>query len=95
MNSVHFDVGQKSASKARKNNRTGSSLPKKPSREVIGELAMRIMFLYEFQKRRQAVAVQPHHIRFAETLAVFAQVRTSPNLFDNFFGGCVVLFEAA
>jgi hypothetical protein len=73
----------------------GSNPPKKSSREVIGELAMRIMFLYEFQERRKAVAVQPHHIRYAETLAVFAQVRTSPHLFDNFLGGCVVSFEAA
>ena len=48
MNSEHFDMGQKSSSKAKKNHRTGSNPPKKSSREVIGELAMRIMFLYEF-----------------------------------------------
>ncbi len=48
MNSEHFDEGQKSAPKAKKNHHTGSSPPKKSSREVIGELAMRIMFLYEF-----------------------------------------------
>ena len=70
-------------------------MPEKSSRELIGELAMRIVFVYELHKPREVVAVQSRNIVSTEPFAILPQVRASPNFFDNFLGGCVVLFVPA
>jgi hypothetical protein len=70
-------------------------MSEKPSCEAVRKLTIRIVFLHEVSEPRKGSIVKFRQICFCETLAKLPQVRTSPDLFDQFFGFCIEPFEAA
>jgi len=67
---------------------------KEPAREVVGELAVGIVFLYQVYELREAVLMQACQVLLVEGLAELTEVRPGPDLFWQTFGGRVVLLEA-
>jgi hypothetical protein len=67
--------------------------PEEPAREIVGELAVGVVFLYQLYKRREAVLMQACQVLLVEGFAELAEVRSRPDLLYQVFGGRVVLRE--
>ena len=68
--------------------------PEKPSRELVGELAIRIVLLHEAQELLEVVTVQPLQVCLGKALTELPQVRSGPDLPDQLLSRRVVRLEA-
>src|SRR5829696_4557088 len=67
---------------------------KEPACEVVGELAVGVVFLYQVDELRKAVLMQACQVLLVEGLAELPEVRPGPDLLYQIFGGHVVFLEA-